>query len=386
MSEKLYIIFGTGADAVGLIQQITRPLAEINANIIDLRQDVLHGLFTVFLVVDLTDAARGAEEVRAMVGEIAERTGLDLAMDRYQPVARGVEKRNLLLILLGRDRPGIIATVSDVLSTHRINVESSQMIAREGIFLMDLMVDVGRSVLPLENLKTTLRERMGALGIDALFQSEDVFNKKKRVLLFELTGSFMDAATRAEVLRQAGIEPAALAAAYLPGDPPRAVAAALARLEGMPVEVLQRLVDAVEVTPGTLELIQTLKTMGYQVAVLSNALAPFTDGIRQRLGIDACFGVPVPVNDDAMTFAGLPAPEDWQALERDRVIALLSAREGVAREDVTVISDRAAGDAAPPGIHVRFDMKLLLDFFNEHVLSRESLIGVLGAFGTPGGP
>jgi hypothetical protein len=38
----------------------------------------------------------------------------------------------------------------------------------------------------------------------------------------------------------------------------------------------------------------------------------------------------VPVNDDAMTFSGEPAPENWQALARDRVIAVLSEREGVA--------------------------------------------------------
>ena len=91
----------------------------------------------------------------------------------------------MLMILLGRDRPGIIATVADILKTYNINIEFSDMIARERIFLMELMVDIRHCAIPLENLQEVLRERMGALTINALFQSEDVFNKKKRILLFD---------------------------------------------------------------------------------------------------------------------------------------------------------------------------------------------------------
>jgi ACT domain-containing protein len=383
MNEKLFIVFGTGTDAVGLVQKITTPIAGINANIIDLRQDVLHGLFTVFLVLDLAHADRSPEEVRALVDEISKNTGLDLVMDEYQPVPRAAEKRNLLLILLGRDKPGIVATVSGILSTYQINVEFSQMIARENIFLMELMVDIGRCVLPLENLQNVLRERMGALGIDTLFQDRDVFNKKKRILLFALEGSFMDASTRREILRQVGILPEEFAAVYPPGNGAKLLATVATHLDGMPVAVMEQLMEAVEVTPGTMELIQTLKTMGYKVAVTCNALGLFSEAICRRLGIDACFGLPAPVNEDAMTFVGELPGEEGEAPKLERVIEQLVETQGVSRRDITVISDRVPGESAPPGIHIRFDMKLFLDFFNQHVLSRESLIGVLGSFGAP---
>jgi phosphoserine phosphatase len=383
MNQKLYILFGTGTDAVGLVQKITTPIAGINGNIIDLRQDVLHGLFTIFLVVDLAEATQSLEAVEQLVAEIAEETGLDLALDKYTPVPRSAEKKNLLMILVGRDRPGIIATVSEILSTYRINVEFSQMIARENIFLMELMVDIGRSVLPLQNLESVLRERMGDLGINTLFQSQDVFNKKKRILLFEFETSFMDAETRSEILRQTGISQAEFAAAYPPADTEAASAAAVAGLDGLPVEAFEKLVKAVQITSGTMELIQTLKTMGYQVALVSNALTLFTDAIGQRSGIDACFGLPAPVNDDAMTFIGEFSGDERDALDRERIVARLMEQEGVAREDITVITDLAPGETTPPGIHILFDMKLFLDFFNQHILSRGTLLGVLGGFGAP---
>ena len=57
MSRKnFYIIHGMGNDTVGLVGNITTPIAAKGGNIVDLRQDVLHGLFTIYLVVDLADS------------------------------------------------------------------------------------------------------------------------------------------------------------------------------------------------------------------------------------------------------------------------------------------------------------------------------------------
>jgi phosphoserine phosphatase len=383
MNEKLYILFGTGPDGVGLVQQITTPIAGIGGNVMDLRQDVLHGLFTLFLVVDFAGSAASEEEIGGLVAQIAEQTGLELRVEKYQPVARSAEREDLLLILIGRDRPGIIAAVSECLSSYRVNIELSQMIARESIFVMELLVDIRRSTLPLKNLRSTLRGNMAGLGIETLFQDRDVFNKKKRVLLFELSGSFMEGATRDEILRQAGIPSDELRAIYPQGDARACLAAALARLEGLPVEVVKKLADAAAPTPGTAELIQTLKTMGYQVALASGAFTLLTDRLRGHLGLDHCYGIEAPVDEDAMTFAGEPSGEELTALGHERIVEALRSSEGVALEDITLVTDRGFGDGAPPGIHLVFDTRLFLDFVNQHVLSRESLVGVLGAFGSP---
>jgi phosphoserine phosphatase len=193
----------------------------------------------------------------------------------------------------------------------------------------------------------------------------------------------MDGATRDEILRQAGISQQDFRAVYPAGDPAACLAAALERLEGLPVEVLDKLALAASPTPGTAELIQTLKTMGYQVAVASGAFTQVSDRLREHLDLDHCHGVEAPVDEDAMTFAGGASGEEPAAPDHERIVASLGARAGVAREDITLVSDQGFGDSAPPGIHLVFDTRLFLDFLNQHVLSRESLVGVLGAFGPP---
>jgi predicted amino acid-binding ACT domain protein len=174
--------------------------------------------------------------------------------------------------------------VSECLSSYQVNIELSQMIARESIFLMELLVDISRSTLPLENLQSTLRENMAGLGIDTLFQDRDVFNKKKRVLLFELSGSLMDGATRDEILRQAGIPQPGLSG-RLPSGRPRGLSCGGTRAAGGAAGGGGRASSRWPLvpTPGTAELIQTLKTMGYQVAVASGAFTLVTDRLREHL-------------------------------------------------------------------------------------------------------
>ena len=381
MSEKLVIVFGTGPDAVGLVERITAPVAAVGGNIIDLRQDVLHGLFTLFMVVDLAQASLTETELPALVARLSAETGLDLRVDPYRPQPRAGARQPLLLILLGRDRPGIVAAVTGLLKTYTINVELAEMIAREGIFLMELLVDLHHCAIPLDNLRQELRQRMGELGIDTLFQSEGVFNKRKRVLLFDLRASLMDKGTREAILRLAGIPAADLALAPGQGDWD-CLSHSAACLEGLPLDVIANVARAVTVGAGTLELIQTLKTMGYRVALACRAFDCVAGILRARLGIDHCFGVSLTENDDAMTLTGELEEGALENLSLAALTRRLAKLEGVEREEITVIaSDPSDADAPLPGIRLDFDMKLILDYHNQHILSRQALIGLLGSFG-----
>jgi len=383
MRQKLFIVFGTGPDAVGLVERITAPVAKIGGNIIDLRQDVLHGLFTLFMVVDLAQASLPEEELPALVARLSAETGLDLRLDPYQPAPHLGERRLLLLVLLGRDRPGIVAAVTGLLKTYNINVELADMIAREGVFLMELMVDMFHCAIPLENLRKELRQRMGELGIDTLFQAEDVFNKKKRVLLFECRASLMDRATQAEILRLAGFPASALEDALGRGER-ECLNRAGACLEGLPLEVLTKVARAVVVGPGTLELIQTLKTMGYKIALAFRGFDCVAEVLRARLGIDYCFGVPLTENDDALTLTGELEEGALENLSLPILVRRLAKIEGVDGDEITVIASDPSDAAAPlPGIRLGFDMKLILDYHNQHILSRQALLGLLGSFGPP---
>ena len=240
--ERLYIVHGMGGDAVGLVGRIATAIAEAGGNVVDLRQDVLHGLFTLYMVVDLSGSDLRIEELQSIVNDLAEDTGLKFSVDKYLPVARSPDKKYILVIVLGPDRPGIIASVCKTLGQYRSNIEFSQTIAREDIFLMELLTDISHCTLPLENLKAAVREHASAMGVSAVFQTEDVFNKKKRIILFDVASSFIPEATRSEIIKQTGLRPKDLAG-YSLDNLRGSLEKAAVSLEGFPAEVMNSVID-----------------------------------------------------------------------------------------------------------------------------------------------
>jgi len=377
-----YIVYGIGNDAVGLVGQITIPIAEVRGNIVDMRQDVLHGLFTIYLVVDLKEATVSIDEFERVLKRISEQTGLRLSLEKYTPVLAGGEKKNMLVTLVGKDKPGIIAAITEKLGRYNINIETSEMVAREAIFVMDLLLDVSGSSIPTENLKTTVREIMHSIKINTMFQTEDVFNKKIKIVMFDITGSFVDAATLQELMAQASVSAQDLTRGQSQEDLGY-VHATAQYLENLPLDVITAIVDSIEISRGTTELLQSLKIMGYKIGLISTGFSFFTTPIRDRLNLDYAFGYELPVDDDSKTIIGdLPAGL-LKPLDRSAVVKEVMQAEGVDQEDITIISDRERDYPQSPGIRLHFNMKVILDFMNQRVLSRDALTGLLRSFGVP---
>jgi glycine cleavage system transcriptional repressor len=79
--------------------------------------------------------------------------------------------RHFAVTAIGRDRPGIVAAVSEVLLAHRGNIEDSQMTILRGRFTIMLIVSVPDDV-DVGRLGTDLDRTRETLGLDALALSE----------------------------------------------------------------------------------------------------------------------------------------------------------------------------------------------------------------------
>jgi glycine cleavage system transcriptional repressor len=79
--------------------------------------------------------------------------------------------RHFAVSAIGRDRPGIVAAVSEVLLDHSGNIEDSQMTILRGRFTIMLIVATPDGV-EVERLHSDLEQARTALGLDALTLSE----------------------------------------------------------------------------------------------------------------------------------------------------------------------------------------------------------------------
>ena len=87
----------------------------------------------------------------------------------------------VVITVVGVDRTGIIATVSQVMAEHQINIMTINQVILDGIFNMAMIVDMEQSTVDLEGLQAILREKGDALGVEIRAQNQAIFDSMHQV-------------------------------------------------------------------------------------------------------------------------------------------------------------------------------------------------------------
>jgi len=87
----------------------------------------------------------------------------------------------IVVTVVGEDRVGIIAMVSNILAENRVNILNINQNILDGFFNMVMIADMAQSQLPLKELQTILREKGEAIGLDIKVQHEDIFKIMHRI-------------------------------------------------------------------------------------------------------------------------------------------------------------------------------------------------------------
>lgn len=86
-----------------------------------------------------------------------------------------------IITVIGMDRIGIIARVSNLLAECNVNIlDISQTILQE-YFTMMMLVDLEQIESPLEEIKDKLNKTGESLGVSIKLQHEDIFKSMHRI-------------------------------------------------------------------------------------------------------------------------------------------------------------------------------------------------------------
>ncbi len=80
------VVFVHGRDRPGIVAGIAGVLARVNANILDISQTVMRGVFTMAMIVDLGAARVGVGELRRLLEEEARRLGVEVSVHSIEVV------------------------------------------------------------------------------------------------------------------------------------------------------------------------------------------------------------------------------------------------------------------------------------------------------------
>ncbi|NLB17609.1 MAG: ACT domain-containing protein [Syntrophomonadaceae bacterium] len=91
------------------------------------------------------------------------------------------EGHRLVITVIGKDRIGIIAAISQILAEASINILDINQTIMQGIFTMTMVVDARKSRIDVAELSGKLADKGSELGLVITTQHEDVFRFMHRI-------------------------------------------------------------------------------------------------------------------------------------------------------------------------------------------------------------
>ena len=88
---------------------------------------------------------------------------------------------NAIITVVGSDKVGIIAKVSQFLSEHKINIDDITQTILSGNFVMMMMVDLAASDISIDELRNAMEDLSSDMGVEINIMSEKVFSAMHRV-------------------------------------------------------------------------------------------------------------------------------------------------------------------------------------------------------------
>ena len=88
---------------------------------------------------------------------------------------------NAIITVVGSDKVGIIAQVSQFLADHKINIDDITQTILSGNFVMMMMVDLKNSDISIDDVRKAMEILANDMGVEINIMSEKVFSAMHRV-------------------------------------------------------------------------------------------------------------------------------------------------------------------------------------------------------------
>lgn len=386
MEKILYVISAVGQDRPGLVHSVTQILSDLHINIVDIEARSVRGHFTMFLVVDLSTSDNDYGDLLQALEPIRSNFNMGIRVEPYVEGRRKVDKRMMIFTLMGKDRPGIVASVSGMFSENGINIETIKMIARGEYIATEITIDTS-DVLDIKKMRRMLYVFSENSGLDVSLRDYNIFQKQKQVVIFDCDSTIIQGEIIDELARVAGVGETVkeMTIKAMNGEMSytEAVKKRVSLLKGLTVEQLEILTKGIHLTPGAEELIATLHRMGYKVGVISGGFTFFTDYLKKHLNLDYVFANELAVENGVVT--GEIKGDIVDAKRKGHILQKIAETERISLDQIVAVGD-GANDRfmlENAGLAIAFSPKEILKEYSDGMITTDNLSGLRYFLGIP---
>ncbi|MBI1356370.1 MAG: phosphoserine phosphatase SerB [Acidobacteria bacterium] len=395
--REIFLLNVTGQDRPGLTARLTAILGGFGVEILDIGQAVIHNHLSLGMLVEIPPSQSSSPVLKEVLYAAH---GLGIAVS-FEPVAvedyeRWVadqgRERHTIIVLGRRIHADQLAKVAETVAEHGLNIDSiSRLSERASLDAPDsarracIEFSVSGPVADELSLRRRVLEISEQTGIDVSVQVDDLYRRSRRLVVFDMDSTLIQAEVIDELAKEAGAgeKVAAITAAAMRGelDFKASLRQRVATLEGLDEAVLERVAARLPLTEGVERLTSTLKRLGYKIGILSGGFDYFGHKLQARLGFDYVYANRLEIVDGKLTGRVL-----GEIIDGDRKAALL--REIALAENISLHQTIAVGDGANDlpmlgvaGLGVAFHPKPIVARKAKRAISNFGLDGLLYLIG-----
>jgi phosphoserine phosphatase len=354
MSE-IVLVNVSGRDRPGLTSALTAILAQYDVNVLDIGQAVIHDTLSLGLLIEIPERSEPAPVLKDLVF-CAHELAVDIRFtpipgEEYEQWVHQQRRRRYILTVLG---PQItarqISAVAGIVSENGLNIDDiSRLTGRVPLdhgdrfqrFCIELTLSGVAENLP--DIRARFMQVSAELGVDIAFQEDTVYRRNRRLVALDMDSTLVPYEIIDQLAAAAGVgdEVARITAAAMRGelDFSESFARRVALLKGLPESALQQIASELTLMQGAERLVETLKSLGYKIAILSGGFTYFGRLLQERLGIDHLHANELGVENGVVT--GEVVGEVVDGRRKAELLQEIAREEGISLEQVIAVGDGA---------------------------------------------
>jgi phosphoserine phosphatase len=395
--NDILLISISGEDQPGLTAGITAILAGHSVNVLDIGQAVIHATLSMGVLVEVPEGCDSA----AMCAEVTRYAQCHGMQVRIAPESRETydlwvqaqgRARYIITLLARKITADQLSQVTAVVSQHGLNIDGINRLS--GRIPLGELPALSKACVefsvrgPLQDsslFRRHLLEVAGALDVDLAFQQDTMYRRNRRLVVFDMDSTLIEAEVIDELARVAGVgeQVSAITERAMRGeiDFSESFRTRVALLKGLNEGALAQVAGELKVTEGAEHLLATLHTLGYKTAIVSGGFTYFARYLQARLGIDYIHANELDIADGAVTGEVVGTIVD--GARKAELLRQLAAEQGIDLQQVIAVGD-GANDLpmlSIAGLGIAFRAKPLVQQSAEQSISTLGLDAILYLLG-----
>ncbi len=313
---EIILISISGEDKPGVTSALTEILAKYDAFILDIGQADIHHTLSLGILFK-TSGEKSGDILKDLLFKAYE---LDVNI-KFSPISEseynswvGMQGKNRYIItILGRKITARqIGEVTRIVAEQGLNIDAIQRLT--GRIPLDENVQSSKSCIELSvrgtakdhtQMQSDFMQLASHLGIDISLQQDNMFRRCRRLICFDMDSTLIETEVIDELALRAGVgdEVKAITEAAMRGeiDFSESFKKRVALLKGLDVTVMEDIAKNLPITEGVDRLMNTLKTAGFKIAILSGGFTYFGNYLKKLYGIDYVYANELEIVDGKLT-------------------------------------------------------------------------------------